>query len=241
MASVDLHLHEVDEAWLPPVCARCGDRACCCRAKTVVWLPWWMLLLVVVTGFLILVPFVRVLFVGALDMGRRVTIHLPFCEKHRNHWRWRSWPLVGLLTIALGLITAGIAMASVATRWDPRNEMHILGRGIADIGIVGSCIGVLCLVAWAPLAMILPYTAIRVSDLAGSALTLNGVDEAFCDAVAERRLKPTSEGVSLGATTERDDHPRGKRQKTCDKCGQDYSPRRLRCPNCGEANDAALR
>src|SRR6266700_7431758 len=136
MASIDLHLHEVEAGWMPPACARCGDDADCTRSKTVVWSPWWMPLLIMATGFLILVPFVRVLFFGLLDTGRRVTIHLPFCDRHRNHWRWRSWPLLGLLLIALCLIGGGITVASMPRQLDPANEVEFLSLGVAGLGMI---------------------------------------------------------------------------------------------------------
>jgi hypothetical protein len=232
MASIDLHLHEVEEGWMPAVCARCGDAAQCTGARTIVWSPWWMPLVVIVTGFLILVPFVRVLLFGALDSGRRVTMHLPFCERHRHHWRWRFWLLAAVLLAALGLVAGGITLASLSARLDPANEVDILGLSIAAVGVAAAGIGVLGVVGWRILAAILWSTAIRISNVSGTALTMRGVDKVFSDAVAERRggrLPPAS-----FARLDDDERPRRKRHKACPACGAMYSPRRPRCPECAK-------
>jgi hypothetical protein len=236
MASIDLHMHEAQGEWLSPVCARCGARGRYTCSKTIVWSPWWMPLLVLATGFLILVPFVRVLFFGVMDSGRRVTVELPFCASHRNHWRWRSWPLSALLLLALGLIGAGIAVAAMARRWDPANDVDIFGRTIFGIGFIFAGFGVVGLLVWWVFSIIVPFTGIRIADVAGTALTLTGVSEAFCDAVAERRLQKPASADAPRAPAD-DDRQRRKRERSCPACGERYSRKRPRCPACGETND----
>jgi hypothetical protein len=218
MAAIDLHLHETEANWMPPVCARCGAKGRYVRAKTIVWWPWWAPLVAMLTGFIVFLPYIRLVFAslaGGSDTNRRVTIHLPFCARHRNHWRWRSWPLAGVMLAALGLIAAGIM---VGTR---------LGRN--QTGFLLVACGVLGLVLWGVLALLLPSTGIRITDLAGSALTLAGVSERFCQAVAKRRQQPPS--------ANEEDLPRPKHLKTCSACGEEYSRGRRRCPQCGEANE----
>jgi hypothetical protein len=202
MTSVDLHRHEVEEGWMPQVCARCGDESRCVRAKTVVWSPWWMPLVVVLTGFVIFLPFVRLLFAAALggsETNRRVTLHLPFCGRHRNHWRWRSWPLMAVLTLSVGATAGGIVVDRVETLLEVTNKT----------GLLVFAIGVLGLVVGGALAL----TGIRVSDLAGSALTLTGVSETFCDAVAARRLQKPKPGGAAFEMSDYDDLLRRRRRE----------------------------
>jgi hypothetical protein len=194
-----------------------------------------MPLLILVTGFLILVPFVRVLFLGTLDAGRRVTLHLPFCDRHRNHWRWRTWPLRGLVLLSLSMIAGGVAVATMPVLQDLRNAVDVFGVGITGLAIIGGLLGLL---VWGLLLIVVPFTGIRISDVTGSALTVTGVDEAFCEAVDERRRDPLT-GGSHSESREPGDRPRAKKkQKVCSCCGESYSPRRPRCPHCGEANDS---
>src|SRR5262245_27336349 len=163
MASIDLHLHEVEAGWMPPVCARCGRNGKYARAKMVVWSPWWVPLVILLTGFLILLPFVRWLFVGTAlgpDANRRVRLHLRFCERHRNHWRWRAWLLTVVLLLSLGLIAGGVVgLAAGAPPEAPTKMVWLL---MAAGGLLG-------VVAWRLLATILSLTAIRIKDLAGTA------------------------------------------------------------------------
>src|SRR5262249_11899118 len=160
-----LHLHEVEDGWMPPVCARCGEEGDHVRAKTVVWSPWWVPFVAMVGGLIIFFPFVRLAFAALLGLSvtnRRVTLHLPFCERHRNHWRWRSWPTAGVLLVALGFIGVGIAMIA---QTDPESKWN---------GVVLGGAGLIALGFWAILVLVLPFTAIRISDMAGTALTLAG-------------------------------------------------------------------
>jgi hypothetical protein len=182
MASLDVHLHELEDRWLPPVCARCGASGRYRRAKTIIWSPWWVPLVVVLTGFVFFIPYVRLVFgylAGGSDTNRRATMHLPFCARHRNHWRWRSWPLAGLVILSFGLIGCGVA---IEIQLQPANKMGFLLIGF----------GILGLILWAPLTILVPLTGIRIKDLSGSAVTLTGLDEEFCVAVAKRRRRKTS-------------------------------------------------
>src|SRR5882762_7107 len=71
------------------------------------------------------------------------------------------------------------------------------------------------------LAMILPLTAIRISDLAGTALTLTGVSEAFCDAVAQRRLEQSTGAEAIP-------------KRTCTACGGLSQAAVPTCYHCGQ-------
>jgi hypothetical protein len=190
MASIDLHLHEVEDGWMPPICACCGRKGKYVRVKQVTWSPWWVPLVILLTGFLLLLPFVRWLFLGTIlgpDANRRVTLHLPFCKRHHNHWRWRAWLLIPLLGLSLGLIAGGIfgLVAAPAPR-----EMTIAWLLMAAGGVLG-------LVVWRVLAMILSMTGIHIHGLTGTAFTLVGVDRAFCDAVDKRRLRKPKSGEAF--------------------------------------------
>jgi len=161
-----------------------------------------MPLLVVATGFIIYLPYIRLLFfalAGISEADRRVTIHLPFCEWHRNHWRWRSWPLAGILILSLGLIGVGIF---IGTQVDPKNQTAIL---MVVIGVLG------LLLRWI-LGFILQFTVIRITDLAGTALTLTGVSESFCDAVDEHRGEKPESSSEPFETSDYDERLRRRRE-----------------------------
>jgi hypothetical protein len=212
MPAIDLHLHEVEAGWMPSVCARCGRPGKYARAKTVVWSPWWVPLVVFFTGFLILLPFVRWLFIGtalAPDANRRVRLHLRFCKRHRNHWRWRAWLLTGVLLASLGLIAGGVIGLVAETSPEPATRMTCLQM------IAGGLLGV---VVWRVLATILALTAIRIKGVAGTALTLAGVAEEFCDAVAKRRRRKPKSGVPFEMSAY-DERLRRRRERRLDSRG----------------------
>jgi hypothetical protein len=209
MASIDLHLHEVEAGWMPSVCARCGRKGKYARAKTVVWSPWWVPLVILLTGFLILLPFVRWLFMGTAlgpDAHRRVRLHLRFCERHRNHWRWRAWLLTALLLVSLGLIVGGVV--GLAAEIPPAATTKMAWLQMAAGGLLG-------VVVWRVLATILSLTAIRIQGVAGTALTLAGVSEEFCHAVAKRRRQKPKSGAPF-ETSAYDDLLRRRRERRFD-------------------------
>src|SRR5262245_60089385 len=91
MALVTLYRDEFDD--LPGVCARSGEYPTRRVRKTFSWHPSWVLLLLPVG----LVPY----FLVAMMLTKRMTVTLPLCDRHANHWLLRGIVIVGG---ALGLI-----------------------------------------------------------------------------------------------------------------------------------------
>jgi hypothetical protein len=89
----------------------------------------------------------------------------------------------------------------------------MLGLALVGSGGIGF---ILCAV----LAVILPFTAIRVTDLAGSALTLTGVNDIFCEAVCKRRKKETRSTAPF-ETSAYDDLLRARRERRHRQCDRD--------------------
>src|SRR5262249_28232384 len=115
MASVKLHDPDRMGYDLPDLCMKCGAPAMVYKAKTFSWHPGWVYILL----FFGLLPFIIV----ALIMTRRMTVRVPLCEAHKNHWFGRFLILSGSF---LALFAGGIAlfMASLEpNRVGPRNDL----------------------------------------------------------------------------------------------------------------------
>src|SRR5690242_17414628 len=68
---------------LPAVCMKCGERSALEKVKTFSWCPPWVVVIIV----LALLPGAII----AMVLTRRLTVHVPLCEDHGNHWSWRAW------------------------------------------------------------------------------------------------------------------------------------------------------
>jgi hypothetical protein len=106
--------------------------------------------------------------------------------------------------MSLCLIGGGIALSVLETQ---------LGELTRMAPLLISASGVLGLVFWMILAAVLPLTAIRIKSLAGTALTLIGVHEKFCDAVAERRAQSNRAAFE---TSDYDEMLRRRRERRFD-------------------------
>jgi hypothetical protein len=152
---------------LPDLCMKCGAPAMVYKAKTFSWHPGWVYILL----FFGLLPFIIV----AVIMTKRMTVRVPLCEAHKNHWLGRFLILSGSF---LTLFAGGIAlfMASLEpNRVGPRNDIS----GLICVGFV------LGLVVWLILAAILSATAIRATEITKRSITLAGVSSAFVEAYRE--------------------------------------------------------
>jgi hypothetical protein len=169
MAKIRLRRWEVEEYELPPVCARCGERAVVQPDKTFSWHPSWVLVLLFVGGLPIYV-------IVALILTKRMTVPLPFCQRHRNYWRNRAIFVYGGL-LGMFLLTAVGITASLAL--DPKGQGAMLGT---------VCIGAfLIFLVWLVAAAIMQTNGIRANEITDRFIVLVGLSRDFVDAVYDDR------------------------------------------------------
>jgi hypothetical protein len=169
MAKIRLRRWEVEEYELPPVCARCGERAVVQPDKTFSWHPPWVLVFLFIGGLLIYV-------IVALILTKRMTVPLPFCRRHRNYWRNRAMFVYGGL-FGLLLLTAGGVIASLAL--DPAGQGAVLGT---------VCVGAfLIFLVWLIAAAIMQTNGIRTNEITDRFIVLVGLSREFVDAVYDDR------------------------------------------------------
>jgi hypothetical protein len=152
---------------LPRVCMKCGERARTEKVKTFSWYPPWV-------NALILVGVLPAAIV-AMILTRRLTVHIPLCEAHQNHWSWRAW-FTTLTAIAVGAIGfGGIIALSSQNPHGPANPLGgILCFGSAMIGLV-----------WLIAVAIIYQLAIHPTEITERSITLANVGPEFIDALDE--------------------------------------------------------
>jgi hypothetical protein len=156
---------EVDEGLLPPVCMQCGKVATIFKAKRFSWYPSWAIYLSV--------------FVAA-TLTARMTVRVPLCQDHQNHWLWRAL----FIWIGLGIVVfLGFgALIFMAT------QEHQPGVGTPLGGLICFGSGFLAL-AWLIAAAIIQHTGIRPNEITDKGITLTNVSRGFIDALYEDRRR----------------------------------------------------
>src|SRR5947209_10698567 len=100
MAKVTLDLTPTETGQLPRVCMRCGKPATCTQAKVFSKNSFPSFRQASRPVYSVL-PF-------AAGEFLQITVQAPLCDKHKNHWVWRTravWlSLAGCLTIVLTLL-----------------------------------------------------------------------------------------------------------------------------------------
>jgi hypothetical protein len=148
---------------LPPVCAYCGQSATVSVIHRFSW-----------NSREILIPFI-----GFYTETLYADAAIPFCERHKNHWRSRSWAGLGGFVCLVLLIIGALCLLSVI----PPDENKL--RGSFLLGIL--LIGIVCLIA----GLIAHLTRIRAKEISEQSLTITCVSDAFVQAmnsVADRPL-----------------------------------------------------
>jgi hypothetical protein len=170
MARVRLGRFEAEEGDLPGLCMRCGAPATLVRKRTFSWMPPWV-------GVLILAGLLPYVIVASV-MTKRMRVHVPLCDAHKNHWVWRAWVTYGGLAVLGGLLILWIALMIALDRPGQRD------RSDAVMGF--SCVGLLIVgVAWLIVIVILQNSAIRPSEITERSITLIKVSERFAEAVRD--------------------------------------------------------
>jgi hypothetical protein len=202
MASLRLGRYEVEEYSLPRVCARCGATAVVSPAKRFSWHPPW-----VVVFILVAIPIYIII---ALALTKRMTVPVPFCERHRHYWRNRLLFVLGGLAV---LLVLGVGGGILASALDDRGQGNIFGAVCGGTIVLG--------LIWLIAAAIVQAISIRPNEITDRSITLVGVSADFVDAVREERR------ADRDREDEEDDRPRRRRER--DE-GEDDRPRARRRP-----------
>ncbi len=201
MAEVRVNLDDADGR-LPDVCMCCGEEATTTTTKNMSWCPPWV-------GVLVLVA-VPVYLVVMLIMTKRAKVQVPLCEDHKGHWFnrhlivWGSFALVALLGLAIFIMMMAL----------PREHTDRIGP-FACIG------GLVLFIAWLVVLIVCQSTAIRPKEITDDDITLQGVSEAFVDAVEdayrERRARRKKKRLERHDDDEEEDvAPRPRKKSSSD-------------------------
>ncbi len=218
MASIRLGRYEIEEYELPGVCAKCGDKAVAAPAKRFSWYPPWIVVLIFV-GLLLYV-------IVAMVLTKRMTVRLPFCERHRNYWRNRALFMYGGL---LGFLLAAIAFGILAGTIDNQNVSNIFG--------VACGVSAVLLLVWLIVAAIMQAAGIKANEITDRSITLAALSKDFVEAIREDRRADRDRQDEdddrprrgRGRDDEEGDRPRAKRRPADrDDDGGYYDPDRKR-------------
>lgn len=174
MASIVLGRYEAEEGNLPDVCMSCGEPAMERKRRRFVSHPFWIYFLLPL-GWL---PYVIV----AAVLTVRVKCYTFFCDRHKNHWRVRSFIIWGsFLAIVVLILGSFFAVALVGEK---------AGKSFFDNVMGFLCIGSLVLMfAWLISIPIVQLFAIHTSNVTERRVTLERVSPVFVDAVRKHREK----------------------------------------------------
>jgi hypothetical protein len=204
MATIRLGRYEVEEYPMPTVCAKCGADAVVSPDKRFAWSPPWLGVLVLL-GLLGIVLYV----VLALSLTKRMTVPIPFCERHRDYWRNRRFFIWGGLAV---VVLFGIAAIALGVVLDDRQitDSAILVAVLSTVGLF---------LVWLISAAIVQSASIRTNEITDRAITITGLSGEFVDAVREARRGEERE-------EDEDDRPRRRRRRADDE--EDDRPRARR-------------
>src|SRR5262245_12945514 len=101
MATIRVMRDEAGGDDFPDMCVRCGEPTEERSWQTFAWMPGWVWIFL----FMGLLPFL----LAALFTRKTMTVDVPVCHQHRNHWRDRKmYVWVGLLFWIAAGITIGV-------------------------------------------------------------------------------------------------------------------------------------
>lgn len=167
MARVRLEDYEVEEDLLPQVCMKCGAEAATTKRKTFSWYPPWIIAIIIVAPLPGLIV--------AMVLTKRMTVRVPICDQHKNHWTWRHW-FAGLTVLGLGAM--GVAGLIVLLQFDRRMP----SRNLASWACIGTGVA---LVVWVVVIAVVYNTAIRPTEITNRDITLTDVSPDFVAALED--------------------------------------------------------
>ena len=165
MARVTISREEAEDGLLPRVCALTGVPTDDVKAKTFLWQPAWVAVLILAG----LLPYLIV----SMIIRKQMRVELPLVRAKHGHWMWRQ--LVGVLAL---FVFVTVMIGSGALAGNPNTE-RLVGW-VALAGLVG-------FVAAIALFAVLNHLAIRPAVITDDDITLVNVHQNFVDALEEDR------------------------------------------------------
>jgi rhomboid protease GluP len=161
MAKATLDLTQTESGQLPMVCMRCGKPATCTQAKVFSKNSFPSFRQASNPVYSVL-PFGTGEFL-------QVTVQAPFCDKHKNHWAWRTRAIWLSLGVCLNIVLALVVLL-----------FGLLGNSNVSSLL---CVGVMLLApSWLVFLAMTEITAIRPKKISENTVTLGGVSKDFIEA-----------------------------------------------------------
>jgi hypothetical protein len=147
---------------------RFGKTACLERSRNFAWYPGWAYILL----FFGILPFAVVV----LFTTRYLTVSVPLCGRHRNHWFWRNLAIYG--TLALGSVLFGGLLLAIPDRRFGKviDRVHAL---LVLAVFLGPFI-------YLVVAAVVKYSAIRATEITDRSITLVNVSPTFARALEDQ-------------------------------------------------------
>jgi hypothetical protein len=127
----------------------------------------------------------------------RVRCYTLFCERHKNHWRFRTLIIWGAFVAILVFLFGGIALVGLLSE---RLSESTQDRLFGSVCIASPML----LLFWLISIPVIQLTSIHPADVTERRLTLKRISPAFAEAVREHRKNKQAE-------EEPDNHPREHR------------------------------
>lgn len=177
MARLRLNRFEVGRGQLPLVCMFCGECPAAEKRITFSWYPRWINVLVVPVFVPPLMVFLVPLAIALALLTKRMTVYVPICDQHRNHWRHRR------LIIRCGwllLVAAAVGLALLVLAYEKR--FHLEGAFAGTL-----CVEIILLPAtWLVFTVVFQRGRLRPSEITDRTITLVGVHPAFIEALKQQ-------------------------------------------------------
>ncbi len=156
---------------LPPVCLCCGQPAAHRIARLMTWRPRW----ISIFFFLGVLPY----FILLLFLTRTVRLNVPFCDRHKHHWRLRSVLIVASFALVIGVTYAALHFGQQMPV-GPWRRLFTVFAFLAGCSLV---------LMWALLVYICQMTAVQTHEINDAEIVLDGVSPTFIDALIDWDVK----------------------------------------------------
>jgi hypothetical protein len=170
MPQVEIFHYEIAHGLLPAVCAQCGNPAEGVVKKTFTAVEDN--------------PVARTA-LGALHLGflivltsKRISVDVPFCEQHRNHWSKRTAIVLQLLVTTVAALIAAIVLQA----WVPGPDQAGLRKASWIVTGVAAAV-------WLVVSAVAHDTAIRSDQYSDRSIRLRNVHRGFKAALQADRAR----------------------------------------------------